>query len=230
MLNFNFCRFDRQTSRSVAPSTLITAEGTPLVADNTVVNGVKPATGAAGEIFVGVTFSQQLTILAFPYVEDLVPNASNQFTLAHAPSSGTLRILDTTTSTPQTAGTPGTTANQYSISGQVVTVNSAQGTDTMRCWYRYVPTTVEARSLQGDTLPGGAADLVLNTVGVVVAGDVYTTEYDSTVDWTAANIVVKLGANGLFTIGGSGGTATGVRVISPPTPDNPYLGLAVSNG
>lgn len=230
MLNFNFCRMDRSVSRKVASSVMITAEGQALVVDNSVANGVKPSAGVAGEKFAGVSISQQLTLEVLPKHESLVVDGSSQVTLSREPVSGTLRIFDETNDTVQSAGTPGEVDNEYSISGKVVTFNAARQGDTMSIAYRYNPTVAEAKTIQGDILPGGQADALLDTVGVLVAGDVYTTEYDTSVDWSADPVVVSLGANGLFTVGGSGVKLDNVRVIERPSPDNQFLGLSILNG
>lgn len=226
MILFPSSRILQSEERPVAIGSTVTAEGQALVADTTGgVFGVKPSTGGAGEKFMGVSLAQQLTLLYVPNIESLVQGVANTITLAHTPAAGTLRLVNATSTTLQTVGNPGTTANQYSISGLVITLNAAQVGNTYTATYRFSPTTVEARSIQGDIPAGGAAALTLGSVGVVKQGEIVTTEFDTTVDWTAANIVVTLGAGGLFTIGGAG-AVTGAVVVEVPSLTSPYLGLS----
>jgi len=225
MLYFPQTRIQLSAERHVATGQTVTAEGQALVF-NTTAGGVQPSAGVANEQFSGIAIAQQLTPLAVPEYESLVPNASNQITLKHTPLTGTLFVYDTTTSTVQTAGTPSTVVNNYSIATNVITVNVAQGTDTMRIGYRYSPTTLEATILlQGNIPAGGSASLQLNSVGVIQTGDVFTSEFDTSINWATATSVT-LGANGLFTVGGTGVTVPAV-IISVPSVTLAYLGLAI---
>jgi len=191
------------------------------------VGTVKPGTGASGELFVGVSLSQPLSLTNYPRVESLTVNASNQITLSRTPLGSTLRLIDSSNAnTVQTAGTPASNANQYSISGTTVTLNSATQGHAILATYQYSPTTLEARTLQGDVQPGGAASLTIGTVGVIRAGTVYTTEYDTTVDWTAANPAIKCGSSARFTIGGSGASVPNAQVIQAPSTSDALLGVA----
>lgn len=227
MLLFQDSKIVQSVEQPVVIGSTITAEGQALVAAYASgVYGVKPSTGAAGEQFVGVAFSQQMTPLYLPNFESLTVNATTyQVTLAYTPAAGTLRIVNAS-GTVQTAGDPTTTANTYSITGNVVTFHSGQAGVVMTISYRYSPTTVQARSVQGDIPAGGSAGLTLNSVGVVTQGSIVTSEYDTSVNWgTGAAIIVTLGANGLFTIGGSGTVVPNAYVTKVPSAGDPYLGL-----
>lgn len=233
MIDFYHSRQDRSVTRQVNSSTVVTDEGMLLVVDPSQPNSVKPSAGAAGEQIAGFSVSQQLSPSYLPYVDNGVPNASAEFTTSFTPISGSLFIIDTTTGTVQTAGTPGSNPNQYSISGNVITFNTAQKNDTMLIQYRYVPTAVQWQAVQGNVLPGGDSGALLNVVGVIVAGDIYTSIYDTSANWqsTSAPIIVSTSANGMVTIGGSGTVISPtVRVLAPPTATNPFLGLSISNG
>lgn len=225
MILFPNTRNLQSEERAVTIGSTVTAEGQALINDTTGgVGSVKPSGGNSGEQFVGLSLSQQLTLLYVPAVESLVSNASDQITLAHTPAGGTLRVVDATTGTDQAAGNPATTLNEYSISGNVITLHADLTGHTFLVYYRYSPSTVEARTLQGDIPAGGAAGQTLGTVGVITQGTVYTSEYDSSKNWGAANVVIKTGAGGLLTIGGNGDTVRGV-VVEPPSVDNAFLGI-----
>jgi hypothetical protein len=61
--------------------------------------------------------------------------------------------------------------------------------------------------------------------GAVELGDIFTSEFDVGVDWSSAT-AVKLGADGKFTVGGSG-TAVNAVILKRPTAGDPVLGLAL---
>lgn len=225
MLDFTRTRIVESIEKPVQTGYTVTAEGQALVADYTSgVFGLKAATGASTDQFYGVSMAQQMTLLYVPYMESVVIGASDTtFTTAFTPASGSLFIYDVTSSTALAAGDPATTANEYSISGNTVTIHTGQQGHTLRVQYRYSPTTVQARTLQGDIPPGGAANLTLGTVGIVMKGQIATTEYNTAVDWNVSAPVLKLAANGLFTLGGSGATVPGAVIVSLPTVGDPVL-------
>lgn len=236
MINFAATRIDRSVARAVAPAAMVLQEGQALVADLTAEGGVAPSAGASGEQFVGVSLSQQRTLSAFPAVEEFtVPATPYTVTLAHTPIAATMAV--------ETIDASGNKVAAYTVitSGTVATTQAKSVADTVafysdaagllvRIRYRWAPTAVQAQMLQGDVLPGGDVGAILNSVGVIVAGDVYTSEYDTSVDWDQAAPAIKTGANGLFTIGGSGAALTNARVISRPSTASPYLGIALNNG
>ena len=219
MLYFPNGRPALSTELPIAASAVIAAEGQALVSDNTAgVFGVKPSAGSSDN-FIGVAASQQIALTSFPKVEAKVVPNTDAVTLARTPSASTLAVYDETTSTLLTVTT------HYTVSGTTVTMvdNTYRG-HTLRLTYKFAPNAVEARAIQGDVYPGGAAGTSIGQVGVIQKGTVYTTEFNSTVDWSAAGITVKTGANGLFTIGGSGATVDAV-IVQVPNTTNPYLGL-----
>lgn len=228
MLDLTRTRIARSVERPVAVGVTITDEGQPVVADSTgSVFGVKPCTNTAAEQFMGVSLSQQMTPLEFPKIEELTVSGL-VVTTAKTPLAGTIRVYNVTKAAVVTAGGA---AGNYGISGSTITIvtgGTTVNTDVLRVSYRYAPTTLEARSLQGDIPPGGAASLTLGTIGVIEEGDIYTTEYDTSVDWTANPVIVTLGASGVFTIGGTGTAHPGIRVINVPTSADPYLGLRIA--
>lgn len=225
MLNLTACQINRSDEVALDSAATLTAVGSTLVQGSG--GSVKPGTGSAGEKFVGVSLSQPLTLTSFPKSEVLTANAQAKITLAKAPIGGTLRVVNAS-GTALTAGDPATQAGQYSISGQTVTVHASLVGTAITVFYHFAPNQVEARTLQGDTQPGGAASLSTGTVGVIRAGKVFTSEFDTTVDWTAANPDVRVGANGRFTIGGSGAVVPNAQVLQAPSSTDSLLGLYFS--
>lgn len=204
MLDFTRTRVLESNEFPVQQGFTITAEGRGLVGDYTGgVFGLKEGTGSPDEKFVGVSVSQQMTPYSLPYYNDYVVPASGTYvvSLPFAPASGTLAVINTANNTALTVVTSGSpTSGQVKIVGSDLTFNSAQAGINFRAQFRYVPTTLQWRQIQGDIPPGGAASLTLGTMGVMIKGLVSTTEFDTSVDWNIANPVLGLGADGLFTL------------------------------
>jgi len=229
MLLFPDTKVMQSIERAVAVGSTITAEGQALVTTTSGgVFGVSASTGTSADVaaFAGVSLAQQLTMLFSPALDNLVVNTGLAVTTTYTPYTGTLRVVNLTRD-PTLALLAGAAAGNYGISGNTITVVTGGATvagDTLAVYYRYTPTTLEALAIQGNIPPGGAASLTLGSVGVITQGDILTSEYDTTVDWTAANVVIKTGANGVFTIGGSGATVNGF-VTAVPSSTSPYLGI-----
>jgi len=227
MLIYKNSRFHSDAEFPVAQGATVDAEGQILVADYNFGDfGVKKSTGAATEKFVGVSKAQQMTLTALPEYAEFVVDATLAATLLHTPIAGSagarnetngVALVVAAAASPTDVGVVGTAVTFHtSMQGKRVTIS-----------YRYVPTTIEAQAIQGHIPAGGAAALALNRVGVAKAAEIYTTEYDTTVDW-ASNGVVKCGANGLFTIGGTGQDVPHAYVVQVPTASNPVLGVSFS--
>lgn len=218
MLDFTRTRVVESNVFKVQDGYTITAEGMPLVADYTGgVFGVRESAGSANDKFLGVSISQQMTLLSIPRIQSIVVPAGSTpivINLDREPTAGSLYIYDETSGVAITAGSSAN-ATEYSISGKAVSLNTARGGHTLRVQYRFAPTTVEARTIQGDIPPGGAADLTLGTMGLIVKGVVATTMFDTSVNWNVANPVLTIGSNGLFTLGGST-PVTGAVILNVP--------------
>jgi len=205
----------------VAVGQVVAAEGLALVANTSNGSfGVQPSGGLAGEKFVGVSVSMQMTLTSLARVETYVVPATNTVTLARTPSAGTLSIFDATAGTVVPSGGAGS----WSLVGQTVTLTAAETGHSIVAYYKYAVTAAESQQIQGDIYPGGAAGFVVGQVGTLKNGTVYTSEFDTTVNWNVANPVVKTGAAGQFTIGGNGDTVQGF-VVNVPSATSPYLGL-----
>jgi len=221
----------RVVNRVIVPNATIGAEGRALIAANVDgVVGVQESTGVSGTVFAGIGIYEKAPLESMPDVQELVVDTdTHQITLPYTPLGGTgaIRIYDIDDDVDIDAGNPGTTAGEYSLSGNVLTFNTAQDDHTMRIFYRYSPTVLQAKWLQGDIRAGGTAQAQYGKVGAILIGDVYTSEYDPTVDWSAANVSISAGANGLLTIGGNGPILP-ATILQVPSVDSPYLGLSLT--
>lgn len=222
MLDFSRTKILESHEPPVQAGYTVTAEGQALVADYTGgVFGLRPSTATSTDRFYGVSISQQMTILEFPEIVTFVSTGS--YTLPHTPIGGSVLVWNETAGSALTTDGAGPDAGEYVLTGNVITTNAAQDGATIRVQYRYSPTTLEAQGLQGDIPPGGAASFILGTMGSIVKGQIATSVYDTSVNWNVANPVLKLGAAGRFTLGGSGADVPNAVIVSLPSSDDPYL-------
>jgi hypothetical protein len=208
----------------VATGQAVAAEGQAIVAVNGTDGsfGGKPSAGTAGEQFLGVAVSQQITITSKAAVEDFTVPVGLTVTLNQTPSAGTISVYNNTTGAViPSSGAAGTF---WTLSGSTITLPSGNAGASVTVYYKYAVSAAMSRYLQGDTFPGGAAGAVVNQIGLIKNGIVYTDQFDSTVNWNVANPVVTLGANGQFTIGGSG-TVINCSVVHAPSSGSAFLGL-----
>jgi hypothetical protein len=209
----------------VATGASVAAEGLALVASTTGgVFGVAPSAGSSGEKFVGVSVSMQMTITSLARAEEYVVPAGNVVTLDRTPTGGTVSVYDLTSA----AVVPASGGGAWSLSGKTLTLTATELGHSILVRYKYAPTAAESQLIQGDIYPGGAAGFVTGSVGVIKNGTVFTSEFDTTINWNAANPTVTTGASGQFTVGGSGAVVPCV-VVNVPSADSPYLGLNLNS-
>lgn len=229
MIYFPQLRVNLSKSMAILASATVNSEGTPLIA--TLTNGLayaSPCGGASGERFVGFSIAQPFGESTMSFVDQAVPNSAYQITLTNTPVAGSVLVLDVTTNTALTSsGTTPPAAGSYYLSGNVVTVNSAQGTDTIKVAYRYNPTVAQLQAIQGMTPPGLSSSYQINMVGVITNGEIWTSEFDTSQNWSEASTVV-LGANGLLTTSTANASGTVLRayITSLPQATSPFLGLS----
>lgn len=233
MLDFSMLRHRASVTRNTNPVVTIVNEGSALVVDTSLANGVATSTGAAGEQFAGISITTQVDPAQLPQYDQLVVDAAGHVVTTYVPLAGTIFAQDVTAAANLVVDAAGTAAaaghiSQVSTGSQTLQTATAAATHTLLVGYRYSPTVQVAQWLQGDQLPGNNISRQLNTVGVLVSGDVYTSEFDTSADWTAAALYVVLGANGLFTTTATAANALpGVRVLSRPGYGNSFLGLSI---
>lgn len=229
MLKFDSGRVRTSDNLKVHSAAVIPAEGCALVADyegGALV--VKPSTGASGEKFVGVSIAETMNQALLPFIDQLQSAAEgNTVTLTNRPQAGTLlvEVVEANGSrTKLTSGAPASGNNQYSLANDVITFHAEdhQG-KVFVVAYRYSPTVLQLREIQGDQAPGQTAMATLSVVGAIQEGVVETSEFDTTVQWDGS-VDVKLGANGRFTQGGSGVTVPAI-ITKVPSAGSPFLGL-----
>jgi hypothetical protein len=237
MLNLSLCGIRVSRNRDVASGVTSIEEGVGLIAVR--VNGVptvKPGVGSANtEEFAGVALNERTapTLAPLVYRAKVVLVTSGQWGIVlNRNVVGTPRVIYTATGVALTAAGGAPTAGQYRVvTNNIIEVNTADLGKELEVTYTYAPTVADLYQLGGDNSPTTFATLptLIGVTGVIEEGTVFTTNYDPSADWagwTPASSI-KVGANGVFQIGGTGATVKG-RVISAPSVDIPFLGLDIS--
>ncbi len=234
MLDLNKCVLIETRVANLLSTISILDEGVPMVF--TLENGVeavKPALGVANELFAGVSIHRSTSPINAAYIERLSVPSGSPYTVAltKVQAGSALGVYVVNADGSRTALTAGSAANatEYSISGQVITVNVAQASKVLEVSYRYAPTLVEAAYRYSfNAFPPLA--IGLPTTGLCTTGEIYTDCFDPAVNWAGFTgaTPIKLGA-GLFTIGGSGVTIP-ASVSAVPGVESAMLGLRLNPG
>jgi hypothetical protein len=222
MIYFPLSKFVDSAETVVAPGAVITAEGQALVR----APGA-PATGVTvsmadddTEIFAGFSIAgvsaAPMPVYYASKVEEFIVPASGVVSLAFTPVPGELFAYNLTTSTA--VAEPEVTEN---------TVIGLTAGNTLRITYKYALSAVQARALQGDVQPGGYAGEYVGQIGLIKRGLIFTDQFDSSVDWSAAT-GIRLAPNGMVTNQDGEGAEIKGYVVSVPNVETPFLGIEFS--
>jgi hypothetical protein len=155
--------------------------------------------------------------------ESFTLSSGKTVTLSKLPSASTTLVYNVTTSAVATPDSVNTTTGVVDLTTAGVVNNVYLIT------YRYSLSVVEARSRNGDVTPGGYAGLTTGTCGVMVAGTIYTDQFDTSKNWAASTgASIKLSSTGLISDTSGSGVAISSAVIALPSVDFPFLGLEFS--
>lgn len=224
MLNIN-TRINDSSDMRLAKSAKIIAEGQALVYVPGEV-ALAPAKGEANEVFAG--FVMRRTSAA-PVIEDYMTKVERfviaapeegdpSVELQFEPLSSSVCVIDLSTGTALAAPT---------VEGKVLTSSAFKNDMEIEVVYKYALTVVQARSIFGDIQPGGAAGNLLGQVGCAKRGQIYTSWFDTAVNWRTAK-QIKLAANGMITNENGTGTVINAYVVAVPNVDEPFLGIEFS--
>lgn len=230
MLNQKYTRQFLTEHRPVAPGFVINEEGVALVyvqvpGENEL--HVQPSTGAAGEVFAGLSWTRNHPPAMLPSVSEGVVPADLTIELEQTPVTGQLLIAVAGVKLEIVANAPAD-ATQVRVVGREVTFHAdalGQGYYTQM---QFEPTVTQARQILGDMPVGGLASNNEGIIGILTRADAATTMFDASADWTGGELHPSLGADGRLTIGGSGTKLTNVVVVSTPGADVPYLTVRVN--
>lgn len=208
-------------------------DGTPLAG---LMNGGQMTAGTNGspantDLFLGVAYSTFTTpTSAVNVLEVTVPAAAPYtVTLPQTPNNGTIQVYYTANNTSLTSEATAagvTAAGEFNLTGAVLTFDSADAGAAVTVVYTYTPTVIQALSMVGTGVPGTVwPSNVTRSIGVIQRGLIFTTLFDTSVNWNTQTSVKM--ANGLFISGaGTGGSVNGY-VYSAPSTSSPFLGIYI---
>lgn len=223
MLNLQLSRFNATSVQphDVTAGVQPTEEGLCMVlVDNG--NGrasISPSTGSGTEVFAGFSYGHYMAPSTLPLVT-IIDAVGTTLTLPKTPISGQLRLMDGTQLL--TAGNPATTANEYSISGNVVTLHSGQSNRTISVQMRFTPTVSEVAVLFGEGSQGQslqARSAVYGRLNCISRDLVATSCFLADAAYTPG-AALRMAPNGFVTTGGTGTVIPGASVYQAPASDN----------
>ena len=227
MLLLNQTRIHTSTERKLSTGAVLKSEGAALVAvyeDNEL--RVKPSEGVEGEVFVGVAISAIASVTAAPKIEELVIGKDGTVELARLPI--TTKDISVKVDGKAIALADAAADGKCKLEKQKLTFHDDVKGKTAVVTYRFSPNAEELYVVQGEQRPGVHVATALGQTGVITAGEVLTSEFDVTADWTPkanGQLDVYLGANGLFTTTKATNTKVNAVVTRLPVSGSPYLGL-----
>ncbi len=232
--------------RKVASGSVITEEGVLLQATLDA--------GTGEEVVLLATANSGLQIAGFAIRDNADNSTTSVVEEATVPATGTLEVQLSNNNIVSTAGT-GSTASLRCVAettGALTLVNdgvpgddevalapatglltfhAGEAGQAITVTYRYNLTVAESRLLFFQRNINNEAGALFGQVGVGHGhGEIFTDQYDATIDWaTVAVGAINSAVDGTVTEGG-GSTALDARVISVPNVNNPLLGLAFNIG
>ena len=187
--------------------------------------GSLPSSGTATDLFEGFSVA---SLHAAPFM-DVYATAVEPFT---CPSSSPYTI--TVSNTP-VAGqfvvydqTAGSVVGGATLSGSTFTLAVGQAGHAIVIQYRYAQSAIQQYAQQGNQIPGNYPGLLVNQIGVIRRGVVFTSNYDASVDWTAVT-GIKLAASGTVTSQAGTGVAINAAVVQVPGV-SPYTASTLNTG
>lgn len=230
MLELSLTRIRHSKDMPVLPGVVVHEEGVPLVQamfDGKETAAVSGQDGA--KIFLGFSYSETMRPVTKANITTVTPTANNlTFTLpgGFEPLTGQILVAYADTHEAFTSSAS-PSAKQYKLEGAVITFAAADAGKAIEIQYRYTPSQQDL--LFNDRVPYtfSTAPEMYGRIGCILEGDVYTDQYDASINWAAptASHVLTAGANGRVTMAAAGGVEIPGYVISIPNESNPYLGI-----
>lgn len=225
MLSMKHTRIFLTEHQPVLSGHIIPEEGCALVWVKDGANTkVQLSTGAAGEIFAGVSLSRNAPAAFLPsYKAGMIP-ASGRIGLGLTPMAGQYHVLLDGVAATEAAAAPA--AGEYQIDNNELVFNVADAAKAYTITFMFEPTVSQARAYTGDMPIGGLSSTVQEVIGMLTYAECSTSRFDASADWSGV-INPYLGPNGTFAAAGPGTLLTNVIVESAPQAGNPFLTLRV---
>lgn len=212
-------------SRKIAAGERFTESG--IVATYTRENGeleVRLSRGGANEEMAGITLTRSVPpAILHKVVEAVIPSAL-KVDLGRTPIIDQHLVKIDDVKAEMVADLDTLAAGKYFLDGDVVTFHTEDEGKELFVQMAYEPTVSEAREVLGDSPIGGLSETVTDMVTLITKGQVGTNMFDASSDWTATDeLHPRLGANGTFTLEGSGRVLTNVIIVTAPSSESSCL-------
>lgn len=211
-------RLFRTEHQPVQAGVIIEEEGTALVyVSENGLTVVRPSTGAADEVFAGFSLSRNSPPSYLPHAFQSSVPESLVIELPRTPLTGQILVKVAGVKLEIVAGAP-VAADEVQLAGRDLVFFAGQSKKSLFVQFVYEPTMAEARTILGDMPIGGLASSAQGIIGIALHGEIGTTMYDASADWTGV-INPNLGVDGRLTVGGTGTKLTNVTVMAQPSTD-----------
>ena len=248
MLDISRSHFSLVLSKDVTTGSTVSVEGACLV--RTLESGVEKvamSAGASGEIFAGFSITNNESVDTEVFVETVTMSADVggdcTAQLTHGLLVGTTPAVEIRVLGIGAAGVDGTqvanvglvdTDPEFFVNATtgLLTLDNTWASTAVTVHYRYNLTALQSRQKFFEKSPNNTASAQLAQVGVGGGqGQIFTQNFDTAInfdDVAGVPVVLKSGPAGKITVGGSGATLTGFRVVKTPTATDPFLGVSFS--
>ena len=231
MLFQNATEIVQTQEADLLPGEVIHEEGVALVWVREGGNSfLRLSTGAHGESFAGFALSRSMPPSHMNRVEEFVIDATKKFTASRLPDAGAMLVKIDGTKATQEANAAPSAEGIVGVQGADLYFHADDIGKKVRIQYAYELTVTEARSYTADAPIGGLASNIEGRIGYIKLGNIATSMFDPTADWTADNVLhPTLGPNGLLTVGGNGTELKGCIIKHAPTTERGYLVIEMSS-
>jgi len=235
--------FSLVLEKSVKAGSVITEEGVLLRSELDAATGVEVVllTTGSSDVIAGFAIRDNADHATTSEVESVTVPSTGPFEVqlrqnnlvAATPGDGSTAALSAMDGTSQMTNDDDTSGGAGQVGVDDVTgllnFNVADAGKTIVVTYRYNLTVAESRLKFFQRNINNEASTLFGQVGVGQGhGEVFTDQFDATIDWSVA-VDVRSAADGQLTEGG-GGTPLDARVVSVPNVNNPLLGIAFDLG
>lgn len=227
MLQLRETRITRTKHENVLSGVIIPEEGMALVYVKE--NGetkVTLSSGAANEIFAGVSFSRNVAPASMPFVQEASIPVAETLELVRTPNAGQINVKVAGVQKDVVSAAPAD-ATEVQLSGRTLVFFAGEKGKSVTAQFTYAPTVVEARSVIGDGPHGGLSSTSQSVIGTLKDAFFATNMFDASADWADA-MYVALGAGGTFVPGTLASHIPNVMVRNSPNAANPFLVLSVN--